>query len=735
MQLFKKKALWNSNNNEVFNHTRHWNFLHLFILLILTCLCYWPLTFGVFSAKNDNITQFLPVRFHVSEALRHGHLPLWTPYMYLGYPIHGDMQGGAWNPVVWFLSIFGRYNATSLHVEILISIFLSGAGMYRLLGIKNFTALSKLVGAGAYLMCGFITDVAGSNLPFLWGAAYVPFDCAYYAGMLRAPSTKSAFKTAIFLSLLFVSAYPSFFILTGYIFFAAFIVNVSSLFIKKNYVEIKSLLKYNIVTVLAFVSISAAAVISYLHILPYYHRVGGVSLKQAFENNFDLFCTWSFFLPTFATKGYALLSTDLISRNAYFNLLLFLFLCTYLWNKKTPLTHFVFTGIIFFFLFSLGSSVPLRELCYRFLPLMNTFRHPANARLFVIVGSIFLSVYCINNFQGSLSYKYLKYVGFAFLLASLAIIIFFLFHLREFLKIQQVLSLKQNFHTADLKSFLDNLSSGDVMLMNSAIQFVFIMLFLFLIKKRKANNPFFAGLLLLNSFVFAQNNIPFTAVSKLSPSVVNSIIKTVPHGYPAPSENNSIQQNSIDTLPNQKEIGIREFYSKKIAFTTISYTPTFMVPVEKMLSDSFAKKIVLSNPYAYVVEAAVESSASSFAKTILTKDKGLLSSKKNVAEFNLTRFWNNGFEFQINASDSTVFCLQQLFLPGWVCTIDRERIYPALVNTAFMAIQVPKGIHTIRFVYTPLKVIIGFWISIISCISLLFPISFLKRKQKNFKRI
>src|SRR6478735_6080188 len=140
---------------------RHWNGRHVLMLAILTCICYWPLSLGVFSAKNDNIIQFLPTRFHVSEALRHFHLPLWTPYMYLGYPLHGDMQGGAWNPVVWLLSLFGRYNLTSLQAEILIAIFLSGTGMYRLLGIKPLSPLTKITGAAVYIMCGYITDVGG----------------------------------------------------------------------------------------------------------------------------------------------------------------------------------------------------------------------------------------------------------------------------------------------------------------------------------------------------------------------------------------------------------------------------------------------------------------------------------------------------------------------------------------------------------------------------------------------
>ena len=67
--------------NRIHHHKRQWNSNHIAGLLLLTLASFWPLALGVFSAKNDNVTQFLPVRFHVSEALRNGHLPLWSPYM------------------------------------------------------------------------------------------------------------------------------------------------------------------------------------------------------------------------------------------------------------------------------------------------------------------------------------------------------------------------------------------------------------------------------------------------------------------------------------------------------------------------------------------------------------------------------------------------------------------------------------------------------------------------------
>ena len=315
-------------------YTKYGNPGHILFLFCFAVLCYWPLTFFLFGAKNDNITQFLPVRFHVSEALRNGHLPLWSPYMYLGYPIHGDMQGGAWNPVVWFLSLFGRYSIISIHFEIFIYIILSGLGMYRLLSCRPLSGVTKLAGSLAYMSCGYITDVAGSNLPFLAAAAYLPFLFAYYYELLAAPGWRPALKSAVALSLTFVSVYPSFFIMGCYIMLAALFVYIFRNRKQFQRSRWKKLVSYQLVFGLSFLCLSAVAIVSYLQILPFYGRNAGVSLTAAMENSFHPYSSISFLFPAAAIKD-GHISSDLIIRNSYFNSLL---LCCFLgigWKKKT----------------------------------------------------------------------------------------------------------------------------------------------------------------------------------------------------------------------------------------------------------------------------------------------------------------------------------------------------------------------------------------------------------------
>src|SRR5450631_2045090 len=101
-------------------HYSHWK-SYLFLLFI-ALIAYWPISFQLFSIKNDAIHYFLPVRYIISSSIQHGYFPYWANSFYLGYPIHGDMQSGVWNPFVQFASLFTTYNVTVLHIEYLLYI-------------------------------------------------------------------------------------------------------------------------------------------------------------------------------------------------------------------------------------------------------------------------------------------------------------------------------------------------------------------------------------------------------------------------------------------------------------------------------------------------------------------------------------------------------------------------------------------------------------------------------------
>src|SRR5215213_5017340 len=133
---------------------------YLFVLLICCLAAYWPLSLHVFSLKNDALNYFLPVRYQISEAISSGYWPFWSPYFNLGYPLHGDMQSGVWNPFIQFASLFGSYTIRTLQYETLFYIYLSGIGMFCLCDfIFHYKPISLLC-AVAYMLCGYNSDCA-----------------------------------------------------------------------------------------------------------------------------------------------------------------------------------------------------------------------------------------------------------------------------------------------------------------------------------------------------------------------------------------------------------------------------------------------------------------------------------------------------------------------------------------------------------------------------------------------
>ncbi len=701
-----------------FKNTDHWNWQHLLVILLVALLCYWPFTFGIFSAKNDNITAFLPTRFHVVEALRSGHLPLWTPYMYLGFPLHGDMQGGAWNPVVWLLSFFGPYHMSSLHAEILIAIFISGAGMYRLLGTQNLAPLTRLTGALVYIMSGFITDVGGSNLPFLWAAAFIPFCLAYFFHLLQQPSFKYAACTAVSLSLLLSSAYPAFFILLAYILLAALFIKIYFLQKRKRSLETKRLFSYLLLTLILFAGLSAPVFASYLHVLPHYARVNGVSLEQAFVNSFHPACSSSFLFPHLPIKDPNTSSTDLISKNIYFNIFFLILVISYTWRPRKILVNFALAGMIFFFLFSLGEFTPVRAFCYRFLPLMDTFRHPSNARLLVILPGIFIGALILDHLKSSS--KLLMNLKWIVLTLSIMILVIIILTISKVSLLEQW-SLAMD-HPAGirqgLKQFFDALGAADVLFLDVVVQIAFLLVFLFLLARKRLTLTSFSLLIILNSFIMAQAILPFTLSSKLAPQVIDQVLKSYPPGFPDPGQA-SIGENSADALAHFDTVGINGFYTKKITLTYVSYTPTILNEIRLLHENKKLHALVMANPYAYFAKHITTSIDSFELKgQVVMNDKISMDSSNN--NYQLTQFNNNVFGYETMSRDTSIFCLQQIRLPGWKAILDGKKIEILSANNSFMAVKVPPGKHHLKFVYRPQFVVISVFVSLLTIIAIIF---------------
>jgi len=663
---------------------------HYLLLLLITLIAYWPLTFHIFSLKNDALVYFLPYRYHISEAIQNGHFPWWNPYLYTGLPLHSDIQSGAWNPVVIFISLFTRYNLAVLQWELLFYLFIAAVGMFKLVKEFNNSVTTAVIAATAYLCCGFMTD-SGSIIPWITSAAYLPFVFLYFFRLLNNPKLNTALKLSLALSLLLTAGYPSFFIYCLYILLIGFIIWQIRHYKEKS---VKPLFLFSGITVLIFFLIISPAVLSWWDFFGYYERGSGASLERIQTNAFPPFSSISYFLPSAVSRSHSLLQTDLTARNASTGIFMLLFFLLALSGKLKPVYKFI-GGLIFFsFLFSLGDATPIREWCHHFLPFMNSFRHPASMRIFTTIGIILIAAPPLNIFLATkdAGTKKIKIITSAIISLLLGILTYYLFKS----------GLPQLTAPEKGKAFLDKLSFADMAVIQGSIQIVFISVFLWAVWKDW--KKYIPALVITNTIIFCWMALPFTFISQVKTSVVDHYIASFPTGYPLPDISKPILTASSDSS-TASPLGQEKFYSKIISIQDHIITPTINTRYINFLKDTLLRKALNNYPFAYFSDSTVLS-------TVKLPNSGrivLFERIGRVMEINahitgtvsVVKFEPNKIELEITASSNGLLNLFQQYHHGWRAFEDNVEIPVYCTNRTFTSVPVSAGKHTIQFKFEP----------------------------------
>jgi hypothetical protein len=703
----------------------------LLLLAIICLLGYWPVSSNLFSLKNDAYIYFLPCRYFISEVVQSGHLPLWNPYFYMGFPLHGDMQGGVWNPVVWLFSLFGRYNMTMLQYETLLYIFLGGAGMYKLLTTFGISHRSKMVIAVCYMFCGYIIDTAQITV-WTGSAAFIPFVLLYHYRLLQGQMMYvNAVKTAIALYMLFTAGYPSLFIMCGYILLFATLLTMYNRYRAKAGRAVQlQLLKANVLAVIGFVLLALPALLSYWDYLPYYHRAGGVSLAQAQSNPFNPFAVVSYFFPLSVTKQHSWLTTDPTARSGFiglFSIMLLLFIAK---RKLTGTQKFVLTATVILFLFSLGSATPVRKIFYHLVPLMQYFRHPGTMRLFTSIGLLILSAFAIDDFFAALQQRQQKFYRYTAVITAMAVLVAILVHSGTNQLFEKLLLFKNNFSlAADKRSFIkqlyDSLSFADAILLEGVIQLLFLLLFIIWLSNAKSLAPKrFAILFAANVVLLAQLSVPATFVTQKSPAAINTLIRESPKGWPLPEADIAVAQNNLIEAATNREYGCASFYTKKIVQVEVELNPSFTKSLSDFDSDTLLATMVMRNPVFYLADTIVPYSGKNDsvlnARKVLFTDKVQQQILPAAGYITVKQFAPWRLLFEANADKPVPFVLFQNYNHNWKLYVDGE---PAVIkkgNISFMYTWIQPGSHILRFEYSPAYVIPGLVISLVALLTLLF---------------
>ncbi len=135
-----------------------------------------PALAGVTWLVSDNLTQNFPLRVLVGIDLRHGHAPVWDPYLWSGSPLLSGFNAGAAYPATWLFSVLPGAFAWVVN-QALVQV-VAAVGMVVLLRVLGRSWTAAGLGAVAFSYGGFMAaqnvhiDVveAGAWLPWAFAA-------------------------------------------------------------------------------------------------------------------------------------------------------------------------------------------------------------------------------------------------------------------------------------------------------------------------------------------------------------------------------------------------------------------------------------------------------------------------------------------------------------------------------------------------------------------------------------
>ncbi|WP_028786873.1 hypothetical protein [Terrimonas ferruginea] len=688
---------------------------YLALLLLITAIAYWPVSLHIFSLKNDALNYFLPVRRLVSESFHNGQLSLWTPYLNLGYPLHGDMQSGAWNSIVQLFSLFGPYTLYTLQLETLLYVFLSGTGMYYLLKHFNVHPLANIMASVAFMLCGFNSDSC-QFLNWISSASFLPYVFLFYYRCLEERSIKQGIYTAVALYFLFNCAYPADFIITAYLMIAMLIRRIILDWRKP--IQWKNLLLTHGAMMLLFLVLSLPAIFSFYQSLLLTERGTGASYEDVMSNPLHPALLSSYLTPLAVWKMPGVEITDPLERNSYIGLLAFILMLTAFFYRKLPApASFCKGAMLVFLLFSLGEMGGLRIVAYYVLPLMDSFRHPANAKLFTLFFGCVLAGLLFHQLITSGVDKRFKR-GWAVCLLLLVLLFAVAILSGPTLLSASGWAAAKGSLSDRIKQLLESLSAGDLILLNILLQVPFLILLFRFIRQRQFGYATTVGI--LNCIVFTMLFQPFTVVKNTRAAVVQQRINEIKKdGYPVPDLRYTLAQNGEGNEQYMHEIGVRNMYSKQIGRSDYRVSPSNLLVQNQFWFNEPLRQRLLQHPLLYspafifpIADTATQARDSTGLIAFIDDIKAPLRIDTSIqGTIQIKDFAPQSIHFETNAIGDNWGVIMINRHPRWELYRYGQRVKLLDANVAFMAFEIPPGPQEYELTYYQTDLQIAWWIS------------------------
>ncbi len=152
------------------------NHFYVFALLLLALFFFQNIISADRIMKNIHyINDVTFYSYNMKESLKHGQLPLWTPYFYSGRPLFSQPEYYFIDINLFLILLTGNIYL-AMNFAAVSHLFIAGIGMYFLVNFLIENKRAAFVSALIYMFNGYVhTFVVGGNIMIIEGYSLIPF--------------------------------------------------------------------------------------------------------------------------------------------------------------------------------------------------------------------------------------------------------------------------------------------------------------------------------------------------------------------------------------------------------------------------------------------------------------------------------------------------------------------------------------------------------------------------------
>lgn len=634
------------------------------VIAAAVLLAYWPLaTFGHTLPHGDTLDCWLPWRFFIASCLHNGELPLWNPLLQMGYPVHADLQGPA-----WYVEALALGGTVGQPVWLLQALFLGyvivgGAGMHRVVRTVHGHDCAAVLMGVAYALGGFFT---GHTMHFysVISAAWLPWMLDAQLRLLRAPHWRPALAAAVFQSFLLTGGNQTFTILAAYLVFTLVMAQLWAQWPMGRGALLR-VLRYEGLFVLATVAMACGTLCSAVEVIPWMTRGAGVDLATASEGAFTWRSCISLLMPFATGTDRAVLGTDPTMANGYMGVWVLAWAMLALFRERTRTENVLLGFGLVCGLAALGPALPVHRLLWSYLPGFDLFRFPSYLLWGAQFATIVLAGGTLVRWPALLGRRRGALLVVGALCAAVLVLVL--------LAIASPVAAPVE---GGLFAWLRSLATGQRVLLNALVLLPVMLAGAWLILRRRSGPRPWGALLLLEMIWSTGLAAWNTSLADLSPFAVQARIDAYPPGPVRPPLEPM-------ALARDDAAGLQVLWRNTQVFKGRTGFGGFNSFQLKHTADLLERHPALR-------DALLERPLLFLGDPLATPPPG---------EVTLTAFSYGSLEALVRTPRSVTLNVQQAWYPGWTGEVDGVEVPLRGLNVAGFGLQVPPGVHRVRFTF------------------------------------